>query len=193
MSNPVEEAMTRATVELKEKLAGYHEKQAAYQSHLEDHPDEKMASDILSEEMDRITSSIRTANDERDGIEPTPSYEVNEEGSTSEEGFKGAEDESDDEESKEAEEKEVKMKDKGNGSQKGDKHDGDSESPNALDYNDKSKPDSDDKKTDEKPEMKAAHIMDLLQSDPDVQRGFRDGLKERAPQILKAAAVLLSR
>jgi len=189
MSNPVEEAMNRATVELKEKLAGYHEKQAAYQSHLEDHPDEKMASDILTEEMDRITSGIRTANDEREGIEPTPSYEVNEEGSTSEEDFKAAEDD----ESKEAEEKEVKMKDKGNGSQKGDKHDGDSESPNALDYNDKSKSDKDKKKTDEEPEMKAAHIMDLLQNDPDVQRGFRDGLKERAPQILKSSAILLSR
>lgn len=191
--NPVDEAMARATSELKEKIAQHHEKQAAYQAHLEDNPGEKLASDILTEEMERITSGIRTANDEREGIEPEPTYEVNEEGITSDDGFKGAEDESDDDdESKEAEEKEVKMKDKGNGSQKGDKHDGDSESPNAMDYNDKSKPDSDDKKTDEKPEMKAAHIMDLLQSDPDVQRGFRDALKERAPQILKSAEIILS-
>ena len=91
-----------------------------------------------------------------------------------------------------AEEKEVKVDDKGDGSQKGDKDDGDSQSPAAMDYNKKTKP-SDEKDTSEKPSMKAAHILDLLQTDPDVARGFEDALKERAPQVLKAAAAIMAR
>ncbi len=212
MSNSINETMARATQELKEAINGHHEKKAAYASHLGDNPAEKTASDLISEQMESITSGIREENDKREGIYPTPSYEINNEGTVSEDGFKGAADDSDKDMSDMSDkDKETKNYDKSDRGYSADmmnkkKDDSDSynksedmkekekkdaESPGSMPYAEKTEASGPMSSTEDKATMKSAHIWDLIQNNPDAAKGFQDGIRERSDEVLKSASTIL--
>lgn len=170
MSNEaVQKAMAEATLKLKESMRESSEKTASRNEYISEHPDDASPAERLEQMLRPHIDEIKTANDEREGIAPDVSLEMNEEGST--------EDLVDDEGSKEAH----------------DRPDG----AMGPDTNDKpgdhaSEQIGPEPSTEVAPTVKAAELWDLLSSNPFVQAGFEHGLQKKHAQIADLSLQLMA-
>lgn len=160
MSNEaVKKAMAEATLKLKEAMRESSEKTASRNEYLSEHPEDSSPAERLEHMLRPHISTMKQANDQRDGIEPESTLEVHEEGDTTD---------PTDESAKEAH-------DRPDGARGPDTND------NPEDH--ASQQVGPGASTEVAPTIKAAELWNLLCENPFVQAGFEHGLQKKQAMI----------
>lgn len=161
MSNDaVKKMMAEATLKLKEAMRESSEKTASRNEYLSEHPDDSSPAERLESMLRPHISTMKQANDQRDGIEPEFTLETREEGKTTEHVDESA--------NKEAHDR----PDGARGPDTNDKpedHVSTQVGPGAS--------------TEVAPTIKAAELWELLCENPFVQAGFENGLQKKQAMI----------